>query len=260
MKRLLAFILVLFVLALTACAKKTDAPIQTTLTETQTESVLHTEIAVTEIVSAPETETTEPAATTAKPAPTTQPTTGITTTNPPVPEPTTRLLDNGDVSYPFTTKVFSTGSDAETFQQAVLIRSKAALRAFYADRLIAYQRNIASGNTLSDENYYETQIAEYDDAWFSDHSLIVLRISDSSGSYTHPVQSVTRTQSGKIEVSYKRAAPPSGILTCDMKITDTCIEVPTRDFRATDTVSVVWLNRPQDNGYDFHAGWDEDTP
>ena len=244
MKQFLAAVLTVVFLSLAACTAIPSAPAGTsadisaaepTVSETQTPDV-------TDAFSESET---EPAA---QPSSTTQPPTATqppTTTQPPTatqpPASEQDPIDNrtDTISYPFRVQSFRSGSESTTYHAAYIIRSRDALISFYSDDLTDNMRLILQEMSPGAETYFDQEIAQYDDAWFADHQLIILRISESSGSYRHEVQSVTRAKNGQVEVAYVRKAPPNGVMTCDMKTTDHCIELETKDLRATDHVSVV---------------------
>ena len=106
------------------------------------------------------------------------------------------------------------------------------------DQLISYisgfDQGIESGN--ADRNKYFSNIQKYDSTWFLHHQLLIVRLFESSGSYTHKVISVE--QSPKNLVTIQRYIPAAS--SCDIKCWHIMIEIE-KSFDATDKM-VVYIN------------------
>ena len=223
MRKLLPLLLAGFLL-LSGCGKGQVTDDASRLSETITETNISTsKEAVQTETTAESTETTAPTTT----APTTQRATEImtttTTTNAPA-----APAENG--SYAFTAQYFRTNAKSgETrYPQCFCVGSASALG--------AYVEQASQQYSMTGFGFPEA-VRQYDDAWFSTHTLLVAVLEESSGSVGHTVTRVEKTAPHAGTVEIKRDVPEVG--TCDMAEWHILIELPAGTFAPTDTIEVV---------------------
>lgn len=128
-----------------------------------------------------------------------------------------------DGAVPFEAQYLRTGSfnESAVYPRIRIVNSR--------DELLAFYRESVSDGTLtrldpSDGlSACETATARWDDAFFADHSLIVVLLEEGSGSVRHEVTAVTLS-SGVYQVDVNRIVPELG--TCDMAEWQILIEIP----------------------------------
>ncbi len=104
------------------------------------------------------------------------------------------------------------------------IPDKGELDMLRADISQYYQTNIAYGEQVS----FDEKVSMYDDAFFEEKALLILSLSEGSGSICHEVEFVRGRKSPRVYVCIKRITPEVG--TCDMADWFAIIEVSKSDI------------------------------
>ena len=243
-KVIISLILILFVMS--GCARAGTQPAES---ETQTvEAASLTEPIMTEQTPETEvsqTETTVPEQTSAvRPdvppeKKTVPPVTKIappeTTTSPPV---TTTAPVRKEGEYAFSVERFRLGCSAVDSHdpKAFILLSPQDVAAYFEEYDDVYYFSAVREMNPDHPRDFDLLAAKYDEAFFRTHQLILVQISEGSGSIDNTVKSVYRTSPQEITVQIDRRRPH--IQTCDMAYWHYFIELETQDLRPTDLVQV----------------------
>jgi len=111
-------------------------------------------------------------------------------------------------------------SEEETYPQIAVLTCKAALEAYIEANHFSY--NLGCRETVASDSAigFVTAVEGYDEAWFEDHTLVLVLLEEGSGSNRHEVQGIT--QQGEILI--ERIIPEVG--TCDMAHWHILLELP----------------------------------
>ena len=194
-------------------------------TETQSTDVPQTDIATPSVTTTPR--TTEP--------PVTKRTPPEPTTIPPV---TTRAPAPKEGEYAFAVESFRVGSSTDDSRdpKAYILRSPQDVASYFEEYDDVYFFSALRGMNPGNPRDFDRLAAKYDEAFFRTHQLILVQITEGSGSIGNTVKSVRRTSPHGITVQFERFVP--NMLTCDMAYWHFFIELPTQDLQPTDRVQV----------------------
>lgn len=230
--------LILILILMSGCVRTGTQPVAG---ETQTtEAASLTEPAMTEVASETvlsQTETAIPAqtnafGTTAPPA-TTAP--SLSTTVPPK-QTTAPASRKG--AYAFSVERFrvGTGTDDSRDPKAFILLSPQDVAAYFEEYDDVYHfselREMNPGNPRDFDRLAE----KYDADFFRTRQLILVQITEGSGSITNTVKAVRRTSPRSITVEMERYFPQ--VQTCDMAYAHFFIELETQDLQKTDQIVV----------------------
>lgn len=125
--------------------------------------------------------------------------------------------------------------DVELPQYAI-IRSVDDLNRFYTDYNgvldLESRETVYADSTIG----WLDRSEKYDDEWFKENDLLLVVLSEGSGSNRHEVTSVTRDSISGTKVSIKRIVPESG--TCDMAEWTIFIEINSKVINPLETVDI----------------------
>lgn len=129
--------------------------------------------------------------------------------------------------------------DGETYPKTAVITSRAALDAYIRDNRDRYdfshKETVYADTTVG----FEDAAAAYDDAWFADHTLVLVLTEEGSGSVRHRVDGVS-FGAGTVTVFLTRLVPEVG--TDDMAEWHILLALDGRPFAADTPVAVSTVN------------------
>ncbi|MBQ7546072.1 MAG: hypothetical protein IJT41_03795 [Clostridia bacterium] len=231
--------LILVLILMSGCARSEAQPAES---ETQTaESASQTEPAITEVTSETalsQTETAIPTqtkafGTTVPPATTTA--LPVSTTVPPA---QTTVSAPREGAYAFSVERFrvGTGTDDSRDPKAFILLSPQDVAAYFEEYDDVYHfselREMNPGNPRDFDRLAE----KYDADFFRTHQLILVQITEGSGSITNTVKAVRRTSPHAITVEIERYLPQ--VQTCDMAYAHFFVELETQDLQKADQIVV----------------------
>lgn len=106
------------------------------------------------------------------------------------------------------------GGENDRFPYVTIIRSVQELEEYYNEQKdhfsLEHRENVSSDGTIG----FLDACERYDEAYFAENNIILLRLEESSGSIRHEVTGTTINSDGELTIHVKTICPETG--TCDM--------------------------------------------